>query len=133
MILLYEMKQILTISDIKALFGTIVKEDRVDAKKLEEIYQIYLTLKKKGIDDFKEQVEKVKVSLNQQLEESNLTLLEVKQVGEVDSELVGNIETDEKVEPKIEDMLMVIMLTQKANYYKRLAERIIDNKIKMNE
>lgn len=133
MILLYEMKQILTISDIKALFGTIVKEGRVDAKKLEEIYQIYLTLKKKGIDDFKEQVEKVKVSLNQQLEESNLTLLEVKQVGELDSELAENIETDEKVEPKIEDMLMVIMLTQKANYYKRLAEKIIDEKIKVNE
>lgn len=133
MILLYEMKQILTISDIKTLFGIIVKEDRVDAKRLEEIYQIYLTLKKKGIDDFKEQVEKVKVSLNQQLEESNLTSLEVKQLGEVDSELAENRETDEKVEPKIEDMLMVIMLTQRANYYKRLAERIIDEKIKVNE
>lgn len=133
MILLYEMKQILTISDIKTLFGIIVKEDRVDAKRLEEIYQIYLTLKKKGIDDFKEQVEKVKVSLNQQLEESNLTSLEVKQLGEVDSELVENRETDEKLEPKIEDMLMVIMLTQRANYYKRLAEKIIDEKIKVNE
>lgn len=133
MILLYEMKQILTISDIKTLFGIIVKEDRVDAKRLEEIYQIYLTLKKKGIDDFKEQVEKVKVSLNQQLEESNLTSLEVKQLGEVDSELVENRETDEKLEPKIEDMLMVIMLTQRANYYKRLAERIIDEKIKVNQ
>ena len=133
MILLYEMKQILTISDIKTLFGIIVKEDRVDAKKLEEIYQIYLTLKKKGIDDFKEQVEKVKVSLNQQLEESNLIPLELKQVGELDSELAENRETDEKVKPKIEDMLMVIMLTQRANYYKRLAERIIDEKIKVNE
>lgn len=96
MILLYEMKQILTISDIKTLFGIIVKEDRVDAKKLEEIYQIYLTLKKKGIDDFKEQVEKVKVSLNQQLEESNLIPLELKQVGELDSELAENIEINEK-------------------------------------
>lgn len=133
MILLYEMKQILTISDIKTLFGIIVKEDRVDAKKLEEIYQIYLTLKKKGIDDFKEQVEKVKVSLNQQLEESNLIPLELKQVGELDSELAENRETDEKVKPKIEDMLMVIMLTQRANYYKRLAEKIIDEKIKVNE
>ena len=133
MILLYEMKQILTISDIKTLFGIIVKEDRVDAKKLEEIYQIYLTLKKKGIDDFKEQVEKVKVSLNQQLEESNLIPLELKQVGELDSELAENIEINEKVKPKIEDMLMVIMLTQRANYYKRLAEKIIDEKIKVNE
>lgn len=54
-------------------------------------------------------------------------------MGELDSELAENIETDEKVEPKIEDMLMVIMLTQKANYYKRLAEKIIDEKIKVNE
>jgi len=140
MILLYELKQILTISDIKTLFGTIVKEDRVDAKKLEEIYQIYLTLKKKGINDFKDQVEKVEVGLNQQLEDFNLTVGEVMQVQKVDKEVVENIEVEkereancEKVEPKVQDMLMVIMLTQKANYYKRLAEKIIDEKIKIDK
>ena len=142
MILLYEMKQILTISDIKALFGTIVKEDHVNAKKLEEIYQIYLTLKKKGIDDFKQQVEKVGLGLGQQLEESSLTILENKEVEEagrgVAESLGGDNKSEatsqtQKVEPKIEDMLLVIMLTQRANYYKRLAEKIIDEKIKINE
>lgn len=142
MILLYEMKQILTISDIKALFGTIVKEGHVNAKKLEEIYQIYLTLKKKGIDDFKQQVEKVGFGLGQQLEESSLTILENKEVEEagrgVAESLGGDNKSEatsqtQKVEPKIEDMLLVIMLTQRANYYKRLAEKIIDEKIKINE
>lgn len=142
MILLYEMKQILTISDIKALFGTIVKEDHVNAKKLEEIYQIYLTLKKKGIDDFKQQVEKVRLGLGQQLEESSLAILENKEVEETGRGVAESLGVDnksettsqtQKVEPKIEDMLLVIMLTQRANYYKRLAEKIIDEKIKINE
>ena len=142
MILLYEMKQILTISDIKALFGTIVKEDHVNAKKLEEIYQIYLTLKKKGIDDFKQQVEKVRLGLGQQLEESSLAILENKEVEEAGRGVAESLDVDnksettsqtQKVEPKIEDMLLVIMLTQRANYYKRLAEKIIDEKIKINE
>lgn len=141
MILLYEMKQILTISDIKALFGTIVKEDHVNAKKLEEIYEIYLTLKKKGINDFKQQVEKIGLGLGQQLEESSLAILENKEVEEAGRGVGENLGRDDKsetisqtqkVEPKIEDMLMVIMLTQRANYYKRLAEKIIDEKIKIN-
>ncbi len=121
MILLYEMKQVLTISDIKALFGTIIKEDQVDAKKLEEIYRIYLTLKKKGVNDFKEQVEKGEVNLQQQLEASSLAMLAAEKEEAADNSIM---------KPKIEDMLMVIMLTQKANYYKRLAEKIIDEKIK---
>lgn len=145
MILLYEMKQILTISDIKALFGTIVKEDQVNAKKLEEIYEIYLTLKKKGINDFKQQVEKIGLGLGQQLEESSLAILENKEVEEAGRGVGENLGGDDKsetisqtqkVEPKIENMLMVIMLTQRANYYKRLAEKIIDEKIideKINE
>ena len=141
MILLYEMKQILTISDIKALFGTIVKEDHVNAKKLEEIYEIYLTLKKKGINDFKQQVEKIGLGLGQQLEESSLAILENKELEEAGRGVGENLGVDQKsetisqtqkVEPKIEDMLMVIMLTQRANYYKRLAEKIIDEKIKIN-
>ena len=121
MILLYEMKQVLTIADIKALFGTIIEDDQVDPQKLEEIYHIYLTLKAKGVNDFKEQVEKADSHLQEQLEESSLPLL-------VD---IQDEDTDKDIKKsKIEDMLMVIMLTQKANYYKRLAEKIIDEKIK---
>lgn len=142
MILLYELKQILTISDIKDLFGTIVKDDQVDAEKLEEIYLIYLSLKKQGINDFKGQVDKVSASLEEQLEHSNLkelTQLSITPNDPYDSEdaWLNNKETEtqktkEEKKSSVEDMLMVIMLTQKANYYKRLAEKIIDNKIKAN-
>ena len=140
MILLYELKQILTISDIKELFGTIVKDDQVDAEKLEEIYLIYLSLKKQGINDFKDQVDKVNISLEEQLGQSNLKdsiEFSTTPSDPYDSEeaWLNNKEaethkTEEEKKSLVEDMLMVIMLTQKANYYKRLAEKIIDSKIR---
>ncbi len=124
MILLYELKQILTISDIKLLFSTIVKEEQVDAQKLEEIYQIYLQLKKEGINDFKAQVEKVAVHLEEKLSKAQFILNEeIEKEGEIEQKEEG------KKEAQIEDMLLAIMLTQKANYYKRMAEKIIDQKI----
>ena len=45
MILLYEMKQILTISDIKEIFATIIKDSKVDEQKVSAIYKIYLKMK----------------------------------------------------------------------------------------
>ena len=124
MILLYELKQILTISDIKLLFSTIVKEEQVDAQKLEEIYQIYLQLKKEGINDFKAQVEKVAVQLEEKLSKAQFIFNE-----EIEKEGALEQKEEGKKEAQIEDMLLAIMLTQKANYYKRMAEKIIDQKI----
>lgn len=124
MILLYELKQILTISDIKLLFSTIVKEEQVDAQKLEEIYQIYLQLKKEGINDFKAQVEKVAVHLEEKLSKAQFIFNE-----EIEKEGALEQKEEGKKEAQIEDMLLAIMLTQKANYYKRMAEKIIDQKI----
>ena len=124
MILLYELKQILTISDIKLLFSTIVKEEQVDAQKLEEIYQIYLQLKKEGINDFKAQVEKVAGHLEEKLSKAQFIFNE-----EIEKEGALKQKEEGKKEAQIEDMLLAIVLTQKANYYKRMAEKIIDQKI----
>lgn len=111
MILLYEMKQILTISDIKEIFGTIIKDGEVDAKKLSDIYKIYLRMKEKGLSAFESQVNTINNDLRQEIESMDM--------------LEGQIQDE-----TTQDMLMAILLTQKANYYKRLAEKIIDEKIK---
>lgn len=110
MILLYEMKQILTISDIKEIFGTIIKDGEVDSDKLSAIYKIYLKMQTKGINAFEAQVN----AINEDLSE------EIEAIGLVEKEIQDK---------KTQDMLMAILLTQKANYYKRLAEKIIDNRI----
>lgn len=113
MIILYELKHILTIGDIKDLFSTIIKDDKIDAAKLSSIYQIYLNTREKSIPLFKEEVEDLKDYLAEEITEqavNSSTLLQEDQA--------------------VQDMLLVIMLTEKANYYKRLAEKLIDERIK---
>ena len=57
---------------------------------------------------------------------SDITLkVDLKQEKESMDMLEGQIQDE-----TTQDMLMAILLTQKANYYKRLAEKIIDEKIK---
>lgn len=111
MILLYELKHILTISDIKDLFGTIIKEDKVDEAKLSTIYQVYLNFKQNASQHFENEAEGVVKDLDEQI---NLGLIE---------------DMDQIAEEDIKDMLLVIMFIEKASYYKRLAEKIIDKKI----
>ncbi|MDF2877630.1 MAG: hypothetical protein K0S30_726 [Clostridia bacterium] len=107
MILLYELKHILTIGDIKDLFGMIIKNDQVDSKKLNSIYQVYLNCKVKAIESFKVSVNVVEKALDEEIQKIGLTQ---------DSDT--------------ESMLLAIMLTEKATYYKRLAEKIIDDQIR---
>ncbi len=110
MILLYELKHILTIGDIKELFDVIIHEERVDANKLSNIYQTYLNCKVQAVETFGSSVEAVASGLKNEIQKMDL-------------------DSDDK----IQNMLLVIMLTEKANYYKRLAEKIIDEKIKPHQ
>lgn len=107
MILLYELKHILTIGDIKQLFRMIIKEDTVDAKKLSSIYQTYLNCKIKAIETFEISVDKTAKILTEEIHKMDLS-----------------------EDKQIQNMLLAIMFTEKATYYKRLAEKIIDEKIK---
>lgn len=110
MILLYDLKQILTIGDIKSLFATIVKDGTVDSDLLSEVYQMFLELKNESAQEFTEEIQKIYVSLEEKMKQ-----------------LV--IEKEDVETEKLKSMLQVILLTEKANYYKRLAEKIIDEKI----
>lgn len=109
MILLYDLKQILTIGDIKSLFGTIIKNGEVDGDLLAEIYQIFLALKVEGAYEFNDEIKKMDENIDSRM----------KQLA-----AVQDMETEQ-----LKSMLQVIILTEKANYYKRLAEKIIDTKI----
>lgn len=110
MILLYDLKQILTIGDIKSLFATIIKEDKADIELLTEVYQIFLKTKLKAADEFKEEVYQMNNDVN---------------------ELMRGVvyENDCIDNDKLNSMLQVMLLTEKASYYKRLAEKIVDEKI----
>ena len=109
MILLYDLNQILTIGDIKSLFGTIIKNGEVDGDLLTEIYQIFLALKVEGAYEFNDEIKKMDENIDSRM----------KQLA-----AVQDMEAEQ-----LKSMLQVIILTEKANYYKRLAEKIIDTKI----
>ena len=124
MILLYELKQILSIGDIKELFNIIIIDGEVATDKLEVIYEIYLSLRKSSISDFKKEVKTMNNHINNKIKEAYTNKFDqAKEVPEQMDTLLQEVR-------KSEDMLTAVMLIQKANYYKKLAEKIIDNKLK---
>ncbi|MGL4451961.1 MAG: DUF1836 domain-containing protein [Sarcina sp.] len=100
MSLIYQLKGGLSIADIKEVLDSIVIRIS-DEKKvdLEELYESYIKMNKKNADDFKNEVENIE-------------------------ETIKNNENIEKTE---EQILTVTALINKANMYRRLAEKIIDN------
>lgn len=110
MILLYDLKQVLTIGDIKSLFGTLIKDDIVHSELLFHIYEIYLQAKENYVETFTK---------------------EVMDINEYVSQEIGLFTSDgeNQYNEKITSMLEVVLLIEKANYYKRLAEKIIDQNI----
>ena len=110
MILLYDLKQVLTIGDIKSVFRTIIKEDKVNAELLARIYQIFLDIKVACANEFEVETIRMNEYVSQEMDKLEFNC-------------------DEVSDEKLSSMLEVILLTEKANYYKRLAEKIIDEKI----
>ncbi len=164
MIILYELKQILSIGDIKELFNIVVKDGEVDTKKLEIIYEIYLSLRQGGITTFKEDVKTITADIEDKVSRvfakefnKNYSAMKLDEVltgeyseaqsidkaanindeGEVEEKQIKTQEEDKEQNnndvdelSKMYDMLTVVTLIQRANYYKRLAEKIIDDKLK---
>lgn len=108
MILLYDLKQVLAIGDIKYLFGILIENGEVNSEVLSDIYQIFIDLKLEEASSFEKEVSKI--------EDSIYTKIDLLSLDDIDKE-------------KLMSMVQVILLTEKANYYKRLAEKIIDEKI----
>lgn len=100
-ILTYHLKQILSINDIQMLFSPIVEDINKDEDSkinLKDIYDKFLDIEKKEVEDFKLNFEK---NLDCQND-------------------------DENTEDTSKLIMVVIMLVLKANMQKRMAEKIID-------
>lgn len=106
MILVYYLKQVLSLDDIKLLFEPILKdmsniED--DVISLDDIYAIFLELKDNETEDFENFIS------------SNIRSVKEK-----------TIEIEKENQDLAQLFLIVIMLVAQANAQKRLAEKIID-------
>ena len=107
LILIYYLKNILSISDIKSLFEPVLNNISTpddDLISLEDIYSTFLEVKNIELASFSESL----------IEKSNM----IKEKTEV---------IDKEGKDTAELFLIVIMLVAQANAHKKLAERIIDN------
>ena len=100
MSLIYQLKGGLSISDIKDVVdNAVTKISNQKEINLEEIYESYIEINEKNANDFEKEVKSIK----------------------------EKIDLDHKRNKEDESMLMVTALINKANMYRRLAEKIIDN------
>lgn len=106
MILLYHLKGIISIGDIKDLFSSLKIDENLDSHKLANFYEAYLACRDKELSYFNFGIEKRIEMVNEEMEKMQIH--------------------DEKVGA----MLLVCTLIEQATYHKRLAEHIIDKCIK---
>lgn len=106
LVLIYYLKQILSINDINALFTPIFKSASTDnsaSEYLDEVYTVFLETKSSGIED-------VCKMLSQKLQSID--------------EKTKDFSDDSRDTAKM--LLTVLMLVAQANTQKRMAEKIID-------
>lgn len=104
MCFIYNMKGVLALSDIKLALGEIVDEynkGEITSEEIRNLYNIYLKSQEKNLDEVKKEVD---------LEFSNL------------EKEFEDLKDNEK------KLLFSSILIDKANIYKKLAEKILDNK-----
>ncbi|MGH4119228.1 DUF1836 domain-containing protein [Clostridium sp.] len=104
--LIYNLKQTISISDINTIFNSIidVKTSKDTSMSLEDLYNNFLDIKEVQNQEFVLDVDKY----------SEYIKVKIKKMGKEDGEL-------------IELILMVLLLINKANMQKRMAEKLIDN------
>lgn len=113
MILLYYLKQILSLDDIRKMFKVVLKDMSTiedDVISLEDIYSIFVDLKNDEFENFNNSLSK------------NLNAIQEK-TKDINSEKPEDKEEDQEM---AEWFLVVIMLVAQAHAQKRLAEKIID-------
>ena len=110
MVLLYQFKSVTSIGDIKEVFSLLRdEEDKINRDKLMSLYDAYQICKRKEEAAFETAMEERVEILNEEL-------------------TLAGIE-DEAIETDI----LIFTLLEQANYHKRLAERIIDERIKKRQ
>ena len=111
LMLIYNLKQTISINDINTVFDSIIdiKAQKVKNISLENLYNNFIEIKEVQNQSFVNDIEKDMEFIKGKIEE----------IGEVDGEL-------------IELILMILLLVNKANMQKRMAEKLIDNFLKKN-
>lgn len=113
LVLIYNLKQILSINDIHALLAPILNDMETqedDVISIDDIYSTFLEIKQNEFEDYSD------------IFSSKFNLIDEK---------ISKIDSDNK--SKAELFLMVIMLVAQADAQKRLAEKIIDKYFYQNE
>jgi hypothetical protein len=107
--LIYNLKQTISISDINTIFNSIIniKTSKDTSISLENLYNNFLDIKEVQNQEFALDVDKY----------SEYIKVKIKEMGKEDGELT-------------ELILMVLLLINKANMQKRMAEKLIDNFLK---
>ncbi|MDA3730969.1 DUF1836 domain-containing protein [Niameybacter massiliensis] len=106
MLLLYQLKSIISISDIKDVFSVLKQEDNIDSETLTNLYKACLNSREKEMSYFELGIEKRVDTVNEELDKWGIK------------------------DEKIGAALLVFTLIEQAIYHKRLAEIIIDKCIK---
>ena len=106
LMLIYNLKQTISISDINTIFDSIIdiKAPKGTSLSLENLYNNFLDIKEVQNKDFASDIDK----------DSEFIKGKIKEMGKEDGEL-------------IELILMILLLINKANMQKRMAEKLIDN------
>ena len=111
LMLIYNLKQTISINDINTVFDSIIdiKAQKVKNISLENLYNNFIEIKEAQNQSFVCDIEKDMEFIKGKIEK----------IGEVEGEL-------------IELILMILLLVNKANMQKRMAEKLIDNFLKKN-
>ena len=107
--LIYNLKQTISINDINTIFDPImdIKAPKGTSLSLEDLYNNFLDIKEVQNQEFTRDIDKDTEFIKEKL----------KEMGKEDGEL-------------IELILMILLLINKANMQKRMAEKLIDNFLK---
>jgi hypothetical protein len=119
MILLYYLKQILSLDDIKRIFEVILKDMSTtddDVIRLEDIYSVFVELRNDELKNFNDAISKNLTAVQEKIKNIN----------------IAKSDNEDKDLEMAEWFLLVITLVAQADAHKRLAETIIDTYLKDN-
>ncbi|HAM81783.1 DUF1836 domain-containing protein [Ornithinibacillus bavariensis] len=102
--LIYQLKGALSINDIKITLGTLNQKIMEESFPVETIYKSYLKLSERNVDRFYEDVGECSQEV---------------------SEEIGHLQ--DKDEGYLEQLLLIASLVNMSNFYRRLAEKLVDN------
>lgn len=100
MLLIYQLKQVTSMEDIKTLFGFLKDEETVDHEKLQFVYQKYLDSQTGQLGALKDDARRIVKNVKEKTADSNME--------------------------STDSILMCLLLFQQSLNYKRLAEKLLD-------